>query len=410
MKKFTKFLLIFVIIVLTAFIISIFLFDNRDIFLMFFVNICLLSGLVFIILLFKKKWRQNLFIPIATGLACFASAIIIDGMTPIHFKRNPERTQKEAIKTIISNSGKNFEIVSCSQDENDHLTYTYVLNNKDCLPSADNNKDFKEVLGIDENTALVKISVTGKWNEDYYIESLNLKDIPYSGRQLKILEKGGFFEYGDSTIRKRTDSVLLDADWDGYFEFLRNTISKFLFTVDFTNVSYYGTTWHISGDLGNLITDPWFREINEKGFTNPKIVFWINDDINTRKVITLNGTINSNKNLYFSEEIDFGKNSLDGKIFYRIVAQEVFDNDWLENVLYYLDDDFLYWDWYTRGCYETGRRLFPKSTYMAILEGQIKGTSENRNLTEKKKNEMIESLKKTMKEVEYDIYILDLLK
>lgn len=218
MSKMKKSLLIVLSFALLGLIMGI-AFYNKDIPMIVSLIIGLLAGLTFIVMLFKKGWRkQYLYLPLSVGIGCviFFFLIMPDFY---HFTKDETKEALKVANKIAKERG--VKIIDIQKDECNSYALNEYSKTYIAYAKKDNvvNHQFVPAFDMENDSAVLFIRVHGQWNEETeLVDSKNLEKLSLTDNQLMILKKGQL---------KMTDNKIKDADYDGYFEFLRNTLASF---------------------------------------------------------------------------------------------------------------------------------------------------------------------------------------
>ena len=254
MKKITKTLLIILGISAFTFILSFFLYPGagysqnntaRDVLGEVYFFTGLLTGLVFLVMLFKKKWRKEyIYIPFAIGFACVISVVMLmwDG---IHITFDPQKQVTKCVHKFMATINADYEIRAI--EKIDSNTYDVEIEYENGIkPTADEIIRSKKasLFDIKRNGGKCRVKLNGKWNQGVYVKwSKNVVNSGLSTRDIELLKKGNIDHpaegHDEDSLSGLTDQMLLKASQDGrferYLELLRNVaattilkVSKFL--------------------------------------------------------------------------------------------------------------------------------------------------------------------------------------
>lgn len=336
MSKLKKSLLIFAGMVLVAFVVSVFVVRQawrEDVGTFTIMFLCLPALLITMVMLFRKKWRQKIYIPFSVFLGFIAISCMFLSWHGFHFKMNPEKQAVRLVKKTIRESDRdNLQIVNIEKGDNEYFDDCYYF-----VSAKDNARPAKynEVIGMNEDSVVFFVvfsniyyrddGVTVDWKHPYRGDNrwYNFPEV-YATRnferkltddELRILRKAGYYESG-----KRT-SVLGYIDEDrlssGLLNYLRRAFS-------YSAISGRATSYN-SFD-GKIKFEIDHRDKTET-FVNPKILFVFDKDINKREVVTFDEVIKPGK-VYRKEFcVETGHNC--ENVSWLEVPEEFNDDEWL---------------------------------------------------------------------------------
>ena len=322
MKTFYKILLLITISYL-VFSLSYYNENVRVVSAVLFVAISLISLLVGVIFLCRKKNRHKvkytLFVILSCILCVFISKYAYVSSDPT---KKAERQVAKFIKEYnSSHSGKTLKLVSFSQDTIQGKSYIAEAKLEYQTTDALDTEVYANI--VDHNNIILYVSVSGKANETCIIESAGLNNYGFTEDEIKILELGGYFSHN-----RVTDGKLCEAEFDNrgkynvYFEGLRNlTAYNINESLDIKKSGYYyGSELHIDLTFKNP----------DITLTNPYILVRLNDDDNNTITFSTTAVIRKHMN----DDIHLNLGAVDAEKFnIFILPKEVLSDNWLTNYL-----------------------------------------------------------------------------
>lgn len=329
MSKWKKSLLIFAGIVLLAFVVSIFVVREawrEEIAMCTFVFLCIPAFLTTTVMMFRKKWRQNVYITSSIFLGCFTIFYMFCG-PGIHFKMNPEKQAIRLVKKIINKSDRDHLLIA-NIDKN----YDTIYGEGYLVSAKDNTKltRYNDIIEMNEDSVVFYVrfdnrNIENRWFHSPEVVWTRNFERKQTDDDLYILKKMRYFDYINkpfqnydgvfsSIICEWNDEVTLNSD---VLDYLRR---EFCFSaIKGRVVRYTIYDGKITYEIDN-------RDKTET-FTNPKILFYFDNDINKREIVTFNEVIKPGKIYRKDFLLEVGKNC---KVVHYIHTPEEFnDDEWL---------------------------------------------------------------------------------